>query len=68
MRSEQFDVVILGVDRATDRIFGAHFVGHAGQEWVNIFGLAMRFGITASQIRENVYTFSSDIRYMPGHA
>jgi glutathione reductase (NADPH) len=64
-------VVILGVDRATDRILGAHFVGHAGQELVNIFGLAMRFGITASQIRENVYaypTFSSDIRYMPGHA
>jgi glutathione reductase (NADPH) len=32
---------------------------------------AMRFGITASQIKENVYaypTFSSDIRYMLGHA
>ena len=35
------------VDEATDRILGAHFVGHAGQELVNIFGLAMRFGITA---------------------
>jgi glutathione reductase (NADPH) len=58
------------VDQASDRILGAHFVGHAGQELVNIFGLAMRFGITASQIRENVYaypTFSSDIRYMLGH-
>jgi hypothetical protein len=33
--------------------------------------LAMRFGITASQIRQNVYaypTFFSDIRYMLGHA
>ena len=59
------------VDQATDRILGAHFVGHAGQELVNIFGLAMRFGITAGQIRENVYaypTFSSDIRHMLGHA
>jgi glutathione reductase (NADPH) len=59
------------VDRTTDRILGAHFVGHSGQELVNIFGLAMRFGITASQIRENVYaypTFSSDIRHMLGHA
>ncbi|WP_291845743.1 NAD(P)/FAD-dependent oxidoreductase [Bradyrhizobium sp.] len=58
------------VDRATDRILGAHFVGHAGQELVNIFGLAMRFDITASQIRENVYaypTFSSDIKHMLGH-
>ncbi len=59
------------VDRATDRILGAHFVGHAGQELINVFGLAMRFGITASQIRDNVYaypTFSSDIKHMLGHA
>jgi len=55
------------VDRLTDRILGAHFVGHAGQELVNIFGLAMRFGITASQIKDNIYaypTFSSDIKHM----
>jgi glutathione reductase (NADPH) len=55
------------VDRMTDRILGAHFVGHAGQELVNIFGLAMRFGITAGQIKDYVYaypTFSSDIRHM----
>jgi glutathione reductase (NADPH) len=59
------------VDEATDNILGAHLVGHSGQELVNLFALAMRFGITASQIRENVYaypTFSSDIRYMLGHA
>jgi glutathione reductase (NADPH) len=55
------------VDAATDRILGAHFVGHAGQELINVFGLAMKFGITASQIRDFVYaypTFSSDIRHM----
>ena len=59
------------VEKATDRIVGAHFVGHAGQELVNIFGLAMRFGITAAQIRDNVYaypTFASDIKHMLGHA
>ena len=55
------------VDQLTDRILGAHFVGHAGQELVNIFGLAMRFGITAGQIKDYVYaypTFSSDIKHM----
>jgi len=55
------------VDQATDRILGAHFVGHAGQELINVFGLAMRFGITASQIKDNVYaypTFTSDIKHM----
>lgn len=58
------------VERSTDRILGAHFVGHAGQELINIFGLAMRFGITARQIRENVYaypTFASDLKHMLGH-
>lgn len=58
------------VDKASDRILGAHFVGHSGQELVNLFGLALRFGITASQMRENIYaypTFSSDIRHMLGH-
>ena len=55
------------VDRLSDRILGAHFVGHAGQELVNIFGLAMRFGITASQIKDYIFaypTFSSDIKHM----
>lgn len=55
------------VDEVTDRILGAHFVGHASQELVNIFGLAIRFGITASQIKDHVYaypTFSSDIKHM----
>ena len=58
------------VEKATDRILGAHFVGHAGQELINIFGLAMRFGITATQIRENIYaypTFASDLKHMLGH-
>ena len=55
------------VDSATDRILGAHFVGHAGQELVNVLGLAIKFGITASQIKDFVYaypTFASDIKHM----
>lgn len=58
------------VDQTTDRILGAHFVGHSGQELVNVFAMAMRFGITASQVRDNIYaypTFSSDIKHMLGH-
>src|SRR5262249_41480075 len=55
------------VDQASDRILGAHIVGHAGEELIHIFAFAMRFGITASQIRETVYafpTFSADIKGM----
>jgi glutathione reductase (NADPH) len=59
------------VDKSTDRILGAHFVGHEGQELINVFGLAIKFGITAHQLKDNVYaypTFSSDIKHMFGHA
>jgi glutathione reductase (NADPH) len=59
------------VDRGSDRILGAHFVGHAGHELVNIFGLAMKFGIRASELREHIYaypTFASDIKHMLGHS
>ena len=59
------------VDKATDRILGAHFVGHEGQELVNVFGLAVKFGITAHQLKDQVYaypTFSADIKHMLGHA
>jgi len=46
---------------------GAHIVGHAGEELINIFGLAKKHGITASQLRDFIYaypSFSSDIKHM----
>ena len=58
------------VDRATDRVIGAHFVGHDGQELINVFGLAIKFGITARQLKDHVYaypTFSADIKHMFAH-
>nr|WP_249813006.1 hypothetical protein [Bradyrhizobium sp. 141] len=59
------------VDRVSDCILGAHFVGHGGQELINIFGLAIKFGIAAGEIRDHVYiypTFSADIKHMLGRA
>jgi glutathione reductase (NADPH) len=53
------------VDEADDSILGAHFVGHSGEELVNIFGLAIAHKLTATQIRDKIYaypTFSSDIK------
>jgi glutathione reductase (NADPH) len=55
------------VAEESDRILGAHFVGHSGEELVNLFGLGMRHGITASAIRDFVFaylTFSADIKSM----
>jgi glutathione reductase (NADPH) len=59
------------VDRNSDHILGAHFVGHAGHELINVFSLAMKFGICARELREHIYaypTFASDIKHMLGHA
>jgi glutathione reductase (NADPH) len=55
------------IDAKTDRVLGAHLVGHAGEELIHIFGLAMKHGITASEVRDFVYgfpTFSADIKSM----
>jgi glutathione reductase (NADPH) len=55
------------VDETTDQILGAHIVGHAGEELINLFALAMQHGITAAALRSRVYgypTFSSDIKYL----
>ena len=54
-------------DKNTDRILGAHLLGHAAEELVHIFGLAIKHGITATEIRDFVYgfpTFSADIKSM----
>jgi glutathione reductase (NADPH) len=48
-----------------DRIIGAHLVGHAGEELIHIFALAMKHGITAGDLGDFVYgfpTFSADIK------
>jgi glutathione reductase (NADPH) len=53
------------VDRGSDRILGAHMVGHHGEDLIQLFALAMAHGITASALRESpsAYpTFASDLR------
>ena len=55
------------IDQKTDRIIGAHLVGHAGEELIHIFALAMKHNITASEVRDLIYgfpTFSADIKSM----
>ena len=55
------------LDEATDRILGAHIFGHAGEELINGFALAMRHGLTATDLTDAIYgfpTFSADIRSM----
>ena len=53
------------VEKASDRIVGAHILGHSGSELIHLFAFAMAHGISAGQMRETVYAFptmASDIR------
>jgi glutathione reductase (NADPH) len=55
------------IDKRTDRIVGAHILGHAGEELIHIFALAMKHGITAGDVKDLIYgfpTFSADIKSM----
>jgi glutathione reductase (NADPH) len=55
------------VEDATDRILGAHLVGHGAEEVIHLFAFAMRHGVTAGELAETVYaypTFASDIKHM----
>ena len=49
------------------RLLGAHLLGHAAAETINVLGLAMRHGIRASDLRDFVWaypTFGSDLKYL----
>jgi len=55
------------VDKDSDKILGAHIVGHRGEDLIHVFAMAMRYGILASQLRDDMFaypTFSSDIKNM----
>ena len=55
------------IERDSDRIVGAHILGHAGEELIHIFALAIKHGIKAADVRDLVYgfpTFSADIKSM----
>lgn len=53
------------VDENDDSIVGAHIVGHQGEELIHLFAMAMRYGITAAKLKEDMFafpTFSSDVK------
>lgn len=59
-----FKLIICNV---TDRIVGAHLFGPHAAETINLFALAMKFGLTATDIKSTLFTFptfSADVRTM----
>ncbi len=55
------------VEEGTDRILGAHLLGGEAGEVINIFALAIRSGIPASDLKHTIFSYpthSSDLPYM----
>lgn len=52
-------IVKIVVDGATDKVLGAAIMMAHAQEVINPVALAMRHGITASQLRDGIYTHPS---------
>ena len=55
------------VEEGTERILGAHVVGPHADEIINIFGLAIRNGLTATDLKATIFAYptgASDISSM----
>lgn len=55
------------VENGTERILGAHLLGAQAEEHINLFALAMRQGVTATELKEALYaypTHGSNTQYM----
>ncbi|WP_447979948.1 dihydrolipoyl dehydrogenase family protein [Candidatus Nitrospira bockiana] len=65
-RSSGFNVL---VEEGSERILGAHILGPHAEEVINLFALAIQFGLTAKDLSSLKYaypTHASDIWYMLG--
>ena len=55
------------VEEGTGRLLGAHLVGPHADEVINLFGLAIRHGLTADDLKNTMFAYptgASDIGYM----
>jgi glutathione reductase (NADPH) len=55
------------VEEGTERILGAHLLGLHTEEVINLFALAIRTGLRASDLKQMVYAYptnASDVSYM----
>jgi len=55
------------VEEGTDRIVGTHLLGSDAEEVINLFGLAMRAGMRAADLKHMLYAYptrGSDVPYM----
>ncbi len=65
--AEKYSGYKVMVEEGTERILGAHLLGGEAGEVINIFALAIRTGIRASDLKHTIFSYpthSSDLPYM----
>jgi len=65
--AEKYSGYKILVEEGTDRILGAHLVGDQAGETINLFAVAIRSGMPASDLRHTVFSYpthASDVPYM----
>lgn len=63
---ERYSAFKILIEEGSQRILGAHLLGSHAEEVINLFALAIRYGIKASDLSEGMYAYptnSSDLRY-----
>jgi glutathione reductase (NADPH) len=55
------------VEEPSGRILGAHLLGDQAAEHINLFALAVRFGLRAADLKDTLFSYpthASDTQYM----
>jgi len=55
------------VEDESNRVLGAHLLGEHAEEVINMFGLAIRHGLKAQDLKTMIYAYptsASDVGYM----
>jgi glutathione reductase (NADPH) len=55
------------IEEGSERVLGAHLVGPHADEVINLFGLAIRHGLSAEALKQTIFAYptgASDIGYM----
>ena len=67
MPAKQYTGFKVLVEEDTDHLLGAHILGLHAEEVINLFALAIRTGLSATELKQMVYAYptsASDINYM----
>lgn len=66
INAEEYAFKII-IEKETEKILGAHLIGHHAEETINLFAMAMKTGIKTSELKKLVYSFpasAADIQSM----